>query len=110
MILSQSQAAFAAARAGLRVLSKKELDGAPELLVAADVNAVPPSGIEGVEVNSDGDVVSRYGAMGIGALTIGDIKYKTESGLFQKMNEAEKPVVFDFREAFALARDLARNA
>ena len=47
-----------------------------------------------------------HGALGIGPLAIGNIKYKTESGLFQKMIAAAKPVCFDFRDAFVLAREL----
>jgi methylene-tetrahydromethanopterin dehydrogenase len=39
-------------------------------------------------------------------LAIGNIKYKTELGLFEKMIKAEKPVRFDFRDAFARAREL----
>ena len=35
-----------------------------------------------------------------------NIKYKTESGLFQRMIAATKPVTFDFRNAFQLAREL----
>jgi len=44
--------------------------------------------------------------VGIGALAIGDVKYKTESGLFKEMIEAEKPVYLDFRSAYRLAQDL----
>ena len=42
----------------------------------------------------------------VGALAIGNIKYKTEFGLFQKMIAAAKPVQLDFRDAFAFAREL----
>ena len=45
-------------------------------------------------------------ALGIGALAIGQIKYRTEFGLFRRMIEATKPARFDFRDAFALAREL----
>ena len=47
------------------------------------------------------------GALGIGALAIGDVKYRTQLGLFRRMIESDKPVSYDFRDAFALARDLA---
>jgi methylene-tetrahydromethanopterin dehydrogenase len=42
----------------------------------------------------------------LGPLAIGNIKYKTEFGLFQKMIAATKPVQLDFRDAFVLAREL----
>ncbi len=105
-ILARSQVALTAARAGLQVLSKEHLELAPGLLVAADVNAVPPAGVEGLGVKAKGDEISRHGTLGIGPLTIGDIKYKSESGLFKAMIEAKEAVAFDFRDAFGLAREL----
>ena len=90
----------------MQVLSKAQADAAPTLLVAADVNAVPPPGVEGLSPKANGEVIGAGGALGIGPLTIGDMKYKTESGLFRKMIEADKAVAFDFRDAFALAREL----
>jgi methylene-tetrahydromethanopterin dehydrogenase len=105
-IVCTAEVVFSAGRAGVRVLTKAQLDRADRLLVAADVNAVPPSGIEGLEVNANAAPITSGGALGIGALTIGGLKYKTESGLFRKMIEASKPVRLDFRDAFSLAREL----
>ena len=105
-ILASAEVVLSAGRAGVRVLSKAQIEAARNLLLAADVNAVPPSGIEGLEANANGTPLTSAGVLGIGALAIGGIKYKTESGLFQKMISATKPVHFDFRDAFALARDL----
>jgi methylene-tetrahydromethanopterin dehydrogenase len=105
-ILKDAEAIFAAGRAGVQILSKAQIAEAKKLLVAADVNAVPPAGIEGLAVNQNGDELAPGGALGIGALAIGGIKYKTEFGLLQKMTTAPKPVQFDFRDAFALAREL----
>jgi len=104
-ILNSAEAVFAAGRAGVQILSKTQVAQAKRLLIAADVNAVPPSGIEGLEVNANGEELSG-GALGVGALAIGGIKYQTEFGLFQKMTTAAKPVQYDFRDAFALAREL----
>ena len=39
-------------------------------------------------------------------LAIGDIKYKTESGLFKQMLTSDTPVAFDFRHAYAKAKEL----
>ena len=41
-----------------------------------------------------------------GALAIGNIKYKVEAGLFKKVIEAQKALYLDFRDAFALAREI----
>ena len=58
-------------------------------------------------MNDNGTPIEGIGAVGIGALAIGNIKYKTEAGLFKDMIEAEKPVYLDFRDAYALAQKLA---
>jgi methylene-tetrahydromethanopterin dehydrogenase len=105
-ILAGAEVLFCAGRAGVRVVSSAQLAAAKRLLIAADVNAVPPSGIEGLDVMANGIELTSEGALGIGPLVIGNIKYKTESGLFQKMIAASKPVRFDFRDAFNLAREL----
>jgi len=97
---------FAAGPAGRRLITLAQLKPAKDLLVVADVNAVPPSGIEGVGVKDNGTPIEGTNAVGIGALAIGDVKYKTETGLFKEMIEAEKPVYLDFRAAYRLAQAL----
>ena len=105
-ILAQAEAALCAGRAGVRILSSTQLAQAKRLLIVADVNAVPPSGVEGLDMMANGAELTAHGTLGIGPLAIGNIKYKTESGLFQRMIAATKPVTFDFRDAFQLAREL----
>jgi methylene-tetrahydromethanopterin dehydrogenase len=105
-ILAQAEAALCAGRAGVRILSSAQLAQAKRLLIVADVNAVPPSGVEGLDMMANGAELTAHGTLGIGPLAIGNIKYKTESGLFQRMIAATKPVTFDFRDAFQLAREL----
>jgi methylene-tetrahydromethanopterin dehydrogenase len=105
-ILAQAEATLCAGRAGVRILSSAQLAQAKRLLIVADVNAVPPSGVEGLDMMANGAELTAHGTLGIGPLAIGNIKYKTESGLFQRMIAATKPVTFDFRDAFQLAREL----
>jgi methylene-tetrahydromethanopterin dehydrogenase len=105
-ILARAEAAFCAGRAGVRILSAAQLAAAPRLLIVADVNAVPPAGVEGLDVMANGQELPPHGTLGIGPLAIGNIKYKTESGLFQRMIAATKPLSLDFRDAFQLAREL----
>ena len=104
--LAAAEAVFCAARAGLRVLTRSQIETATALLVVADVNAVPPSGIESLDAMANGAEISANRVMGIGPLTIGNIKYQAEYGLFKRMIVATKPVHLDFRDAFALARQL----
>ena len=98
---------FSAGPAGKRLLTADQLKQASNLLVATDVNAVPPAGVEGVGVNDNGVPIPGTEAVGIGALAVGNIKYKTEAGLFDQMLKSEKPLYLDFRDAYALAQKLA---
>ena len=104
--LADAEIVFSAPKAGIRVVSKAQLAKAPKLLVAADVNAVPPSSIEGVEVQDDGKPIPGTQALGIGALAIGNVKYKVQAGLLKRMIETPKPIYLDFRDAFDLARQI----
>jgi methylene-tetrahydromethanopterin dehydrogenase len=99
---------FSAGPAGKRLLTTDQLKQASHLLVATDVNAVPPAGVEGVGVNDNAVPIPGTKAVGIGALAVGNIKYKTEAGLFDQMIKSDKPLYLDFRDAYALAQKLAR--
>jgi methylene-tetrahydromethanopterin dehydrogenase len=106
-IIDEAEVVFAAAAAGVQVISKEQMRSAKKLLVCADVNAVPPPGVEGMELFMDGAPLVEGGhILGVGPLAIGDIKYKTESGLFKQMIASKEPLMLDFRHAFALARQL----
>jgi methylene-tetrahydromethanopterin dehydrogenase len=97
---------LATAKAGVQVLNGAQLAGAASLLVAADVNAVPPAGIEGLGVMDDGARLAAGSgkAVGVGALAIGNVKYQVQRALLEAMRAAEKPLYLDFRDAFAAAR------
>jgi methylene-tetrahydromethanopterin dehydrogenase len=105
-ILAAMEVALCCGRAGVRILTRAQLEAARGVLVVADANAVPPSGTEGLEAMANGVELTAHGTLGIGPLAIGNIKYKTESGLFRRMITAAKPVQLDIRQAFALAREL----
>ena len=105
-IIENAEVIFAAAAAGVRVITAEHKALAKNLLVVADVNAVPPPGVDGMELFMDGAPLPGCQALGIGPLAIGDIKYKTESSLFKDMIAAKEPLALDFRHAFTLARAL----
>ncbi|MEM9384706.1 MAG: NAD(P)-dependent methylenetetrahydromethanopterin dehydrogenase [Pseudomonadota bacterium] len=103
--LESAEVVIAAAKAGIRIITDDMLQDAKQMKVAVDVNAVPPSGIEGIGPR-DADVALAGGAVGIGALAVGDIKYKVQSDLLKYMQQAEQAVVLDFPDAFRRAREL----
>jgi methylene-tetrahydromethanopterin dehydrogenase len=98
---------FATGAAGIELLSAALIAQAPQLKVVADVNAVPPAGIAGVDAFYNGTPIegSNSGAVGIGALAIGNVKYQAQSLLLKQMLNTDKPVYLHFDHAFAVARD-----
>lgn len=107
-LAGEAEVVLAAARAGVRVLSAAELANCRSLKVAADINAVPPTGIEGIGMADDGKALPAGNGVAIGPLAIGGVKYKVQQALFQAMLAADAPVYLDFREAFVRARCFAK--
>tara|TARA_X000000368_G_C22964420_1_gene682481 strand:- start:200 stop:1096 length:897 start_codon:yes stop_codon:yes gene_type:complete len=96
---------FCAARAGTQVISKKQLSLAKNAMILADVNAVPPAGLEGVGLKDD-DEKHECGALSIGPLTSGDIKVKTQYKMFEKMCATDKALYLNFDEALKTSREI----
>lgn len=107
-LVADADIVLCAAAAGVRVLSERQFATSPRLAVVADVNAVPPSGIEGVELFDRGRVLDGTDIASVGPLAIGDIKYKTQAALFRSMLSSHETVMLDFTHAFARARKLVR--
>jgi methylene-tetrahydromethanopterin dehydrogenase len=101
---------FCAAKAGIQVLSATVLQAAMHLKVAGDVNAVPPMGIEGIRRNDLGapliHATNSTGAVGVGALAVGNVKYQLQHEMLKLMLATDKPLYLDFRQAFDKAREL----
>ena len=106
-LLQDTDVIFATAKAGVPVLNEKRIASAPKLKVAADLNAVPPAGIAGIDLHDNGELIkaSKSGAAGIGPLTIGDIKYHTQQELLIQMHNTERPLYLHFEDAFKVATD-----
>lgn len=72
--------------------------------LVADVNAVPPTGIEGLEPN-DEDVEVMPGVYGVGALRIGTLKNAVLVELFKKLMQTPKGIL-DHKAAYEVAKAL----
>jgi len=105
--LPKADIVFCAARAGTQVINIDQINLAKSLKVIADVNAVPPAGIEGVSLNDD-DTKHPCGAYSIGPLTSGDIKVKTQYKMFENMCTTDKPLYLNFKEALDISRNILR--
>ncbi|MBS7539432.1 NAD(P)-dependent methylenetetrahydromethanopterin dehydrogenase [Ancylobacter lacus] len=104
-ILPEAEIVLACGKAGVQILTEDHLASASRLLVAADVNAVPPPGIAGVEAHDDGKPISGQ-AVGIGALAIGHVKYRVQHELLKQMRVTDTALNIGFEDAFRLARSL----
>ena len=105
-ILSDVDVVFNTGAAGIQLMDDSLVKASSQIKICADVNAVPPSGIAGVESNDD--VVKMENASndcyGIGALAIGNIKYKSQHDCLKLMYTSDKPVFLHFEHAFEFAQ------
>ena len=102
-ILAGADLLIAAGPEGVQLLSEGDWSGAEGLKVAADLNAVPPLGIEAVEANDDG--VERHGTRVFGALGVGKLKMKIHRRCIEALFEANDRSL-DAESIYELARTL----
>jgi len=72
--------------------------------IVADINAIPPLGVEGIDPNADGTEIAPN-VYGIGALTIGKLKNKIEAQLIKRAVEEPKGD-FDHKTAYEIAKKI----
>lgn len=78
-----------AAAAGVRTVTRAQLAGSETLKVVMDLNAVPPLGVEGVQINDNGreeNGIKYFGAIGVGGLKM-KIHKASVARLFQANDE-----------------------
>jgi methylene-tetrahydromethanopterin dehydrogenase len=90
MVLSDCDVVLAAGPVGVCILSRADLEHAERLKIAADLNAVPPFGIEGVDAKADGAPLGFAPGIGVGALAIGKVKFELQHALLRRIRSAEK--------------------
>jgi len=95
---------IAAGAAGAVLLPRSARSACQELKVLIDLNAVPPPGIEGVEVTDKGK--ERDGVICYGAIGVGDTKMKIHKAAIAKLFESNDQIM-DAEEVYALATTIA---
>ncbi|OUR65541.1 methylenetetrahydrofolate dehydrogenase [Methylophaga sp. 42_25_T18] len=85
-LLKDAHVAIATGPAGVCVLPKSALDKSETLEVVADVNAVPPLGVEGIEVMDNN--TEKNGIRFYGAIAIGNFKMKVHHGCVSSLYES----------------------
>lgn len=85
-LLKDAHVAIASGPAGVCVLPKSAWSSSKTLEIIADVNAVPPLGVEGIEVMDDG--IEKEGVKFYGAIAIGNFKMKVHRGAVASLFES----------------------
>jgi hypothetical protein len=90
--------------AGVMLVPREAWAGRKGLIAAADLNAVPPLGIEGIDVADNG--VDRDGVIVFGALGVGGLKMKIHKACIARLFE-RNDVVLDAETIAEVARELS---
>ena len=89
--------------AGVCLVPRQAWAGRAGLVAAADLNAVPPLGIEGIEVTDNG--AARDGATVFGALGVGGLKMKIHKACIARLFE-RSDAVLDAESIADIAREI----
>jgi len=89
--LDQAEIVLNTGPAGVCLVPRSAWAGRATLRAAADLNAVPPNGIEGIEAGDDG--ATREGATVFGALGVGKLKMKIHKACINRLFEANDLVL-----------------
>jgi methylenetetrahydrofolate/methylenetetrahydromethanopterin dehydrogenase (NADP+) len=89
--------------AGVQMVPQSAWSGLKTLKVAVDLNAVPPLGIEGVEVNDAGE--QRHGVTTFGAFGVGNFKTKLHKACVARLF-TRKDLVLDAEAIAEVAREM----
>ncbi len=99
MALEGCTLVIAAGAAGVLLLPRSGQQACRTLRVMIDLNAVPPTGIEGVAITDKG--VEHDGVLAYGAIGVGDLKMKIHKAAIARLFERSNQVL-DAEEVYAL--------
>ena len=101
--IENAEIVLSAGAAGTELLTMQTLKQyGKKCKIVADINAIPPFGVQGLYSNDDGkEIIPNI--FGVGALTIGKLKNKTEAALI-RMAAEEPRGTFSYKEAYEIAK------
>jgi methylenetetrahydrofolate/methylenetetrahydromethanopterin dehydrogenase (NADP+) len=99
--LEGAELLLCAGAAGVCLVPRDAWFGREGLRAAADLNAVPPLGIEGIEIQDNG--VDRGGAITFGALGVGSLKMKIHKACIARLFE-QNDLVLDVEAIAEIGR------
>ncbi|MDX1813448.1 MAG: NAD(P)-dependent methylenetetrahydromethanopterin dehydrogenase [Candidatus Bathyarchaeia archaeon] len=103
-VLKKADVVMCAGIKGIRLIDKDMLNEVKHIKVILDINAVPPFGVEGIELKDDMREMMP-GIFTIGALTVGNLKHKVEKGILKEARSNGKEV-YNYNIALPMARTL----
>jgi methylene-tetrahydromethanopterin dehydrogenase len=107
-LASTADVVLATGAPGVRLLSRKSIESLKGPKVLADVNAVPPHGLEGVGPQDNGSEIAP-GIFVVGAMAVGDLKFKVEASLLRDLLSAEPPPTIDLQAARRRALEIEEH-
>ena len=102
-VLEGAAVLMTAGAEGVLLLEEDIWKANPTIEVMADVNAVPPTGIEGIKPHWNGK--EKEGKIVFGALGIGGLKMKVHRGCVARLFESNE-LVLGAEEIYAIAKEL----
>ncbi len=103
LAVKDAEIILSAGAGGIQLLSQADLKAAKKCKIVADINAIKPVGVEGLDSNDDGKELGK-GVLGIGALAIGKLKIKVETTMIKKATDAPAGL-FDYTMAYDAAKN-----
>jgi methylene-tetrahydromethanopterin dehydrogenase len=107
-ILKKADVIMCAGIRGIQIIDKEMLNEVKHMKVLLDINAVPPLGIEGINLKDDMKEIMP-GIFAIGAIAVGELKHKLEKEILREARTSGKDV-FNYNVALPLARKLLEKS
>ncbi len=107
-ILKKADVIMCAGIRGVRIIDKEMLNEVKHMKVLLDINAVPPLGIEGIDLKDDMREIMP-GIFAIGAIAVGELKHKLEKEILREARTSGKDV-YNYNVALPLARKLLEKS
>jgi methylene-tetrahydromethanopterin dehydrogenase len=106
-LFQKAEVIFCAGTRGIQIITKEMLQKVKFLKVIADINAIPPLGVEGIKPHDNMREIEQ-GIYGIGALAIGKLKHETEIEMLREVRRTGKGT-YNYIFAMELARKLLQK-
>jgi methylene-tetrahydromethanopterin dehydrogenase len=106
-VLKKADVVMCAGIKGIRLVDKEMLNEVKHIKVILDINAIPPFGVEGIELKDDMREMMP-GIFTIGALTVGNLKHKVEKEILKEARSNGKEV-YNYNIALPMARTMLQK-